>query len=182
MSPSNTLQAALESGGGSRLSIPFGGARTAYFAAPELEALAEGRYYYGTASVKSGSDTLLTVPVQIRRPLVEQDSEQVVEAPGASVVSLEQEHAAESDEDPIAAARNKFEQVASADAGSVDSLKAAWEWTEAAPMCFDAELAVLRTLAAADLHQHAQQRAKGYLQRFPQKMHEFLAAAVRWNP
>lgn len=182
MSPSSTLQAALENGGGSRLTIPYGGARTAYFTAPELEALPDGRYYYGTASVKAGSDTVLTVPLSIRRPLVSQEAEVEGEVPSASVVRLEQQEAGEGDEDQVAAARSKFEQASSADPASVDSLKAAWEWTEAAPMCFEAELAVLRTLAAADLHEFAQHRAKGYLQRFPHKLQDFLAAAPTWNP
>ncbi len=179
MSPSSTLQAALDSEGGSRLSIPHGGARTAYFRAPELEPLADGRYYYGTASVKSGKDTVLTVPMQINRPMVA--VEEIEELPGASVVSMEQE-GADPEEDPIAVARSKYEEAEATDPASVDSLKAAWDWTKAAPMCFEAEMAVLRTLSEAGLHDHAQNRAKGYLKRFPKRMQEFLAAAPRWNP
>lgn len=184
MTPSNTLQAALESSGGGRLSIPFGGARTAYFTAPKLDPVDDGRYYYGTASVKSGQDTLLNVPLQIRRPLVAAAAPEIEEeeGPSASIVSLEVQEGEEEKEDPIAAARTKFEEAASADAASVASLKAAWEWTEAAPMCFEAELAVLHTLSAAGLHDYAQHRAKGYLQRFPMQVQDFLAAAPSWNP
>ncbi|MBC8404913.1 MAG: S8 family serine peptidase [Planctomycetes bacterium] len=182
MSASSGLQEALQGNAGSTLDIPFGGARTAYLATPELEALRDGRYYFGSATVKSGGDTVLSLPLSIHRPWVAPAEAMEEEAPAISVVSLTQQEAANADEDPIAAARAKFEETQSADAASAACLHAAWDWQSADSMNFEAELAVLETLAAANLNDYAQQRGTGFLSRFPSQITVFLDAAAGWNP
>ncbi len=203
----NSLEQALSGGSGARLNLAYGGARSAVLAMPELEPLADGRYYYGAVTFKRGDDAVLAVPLQVGRPqasALPESTEAVV--PDASLtVSLETENtsvdaagaaaedgaaddlaaAGEGDEDTTLAALHKayLEALASEhDAGRARRIfDAALAWKEGAPLQYGAELALYQSVADAGLVERAREMGRGFLRRFPREAETFVLAASTWG-
>ncbi|RMH02121.1 MAG: hypothetical protein D6702_09540, partial [Planctomycetota bacterium] len=152
------------------LRIPFGGSRLLAVRVPELPALAGGAYYFGTVRIRSGGDDLLSLPLRIERP-----------APAGEEAGADEDAA-----EPGAEERAAYERLSAGGgeeaAEPAARLAAARAWAEAAPSSGEAELAVLRELAAAGLAEFARDRARSFLGRFPALRDAFLAAAPAWNP
>ncbi len=183
------LDQALEDGSASgRLRIPYAGARSLYARMPELEPLAAGSFYFGELSLVQGEDTLLSLPLRVVRPLEPiGESKTAVEAAADPAEAVEPavepavEAAAESEADPVEEARAAYRSAAGEpEAEPGQALGKARAWAEAAPQQGEAELAVLRELAAAGLADFAQRQGLGFLDRFPRLQQAFLEAAPLW--
>jgi hypothetical protein len=177
-----SLQGAFDGHGASgRLTIPFQGARTLFAVMPELDALDTGSYYYGSVKVKSGSDTVADVPLQVFRPAV-------AAAPVASLAAADEaEQGPATEETPASAAAEETPESAWAEAKAsgaeqpVQWITAARDWQDAEPLDYRAELAVYEALVAAGLPEQARRQAVGFLKRFPNRADEFRDAARSWN-
>jgi hypothetical protein len=174
-----SLKGAFDGNGASgRMTIPFQGARTLFAKMPSLDALEFGAYYFGAVKVKSGSDTVASVPLQVFRPM------------GKPVATTELVKAEESaPEGEVAAAADTTnekekawsEAKASGEESPVKWISSARDWQKEMPLEFRAELAVYEALVAAGLKAEARDQAVGFLKRFPNRVSEFLAAARNWN-
>ncbi len=167
------LDEALKGGAASSaVRVPYAGARTVYARIPELAALPAGQRWFGHLSVREGGVELVRVPLRVLRPQLE------APAADAEAADAEAEDAAE----PGAEARAAFEAALVDEAvDAAGRLAKARAWAEAAPASAEAELALLRQMAAAGLADFAAARAAGFLDRFPQAQEAFLAAAAAWN-
>ena len=149
-----------------RITLPYGGARTLVLDLPELKELHSGAYYYGTARFARGDDTLLQIPIRVERP----GNGGPVEA-SAAVESAGREE------------EEAYRELAGQETSTATELLAkARAWAEAAPYDPDAALAVLQVLSEAGLQDLARADARGFLGRFPHRATQFLSAAESWNP
>lgn len=162
------LQSAFsESGSSSRMSIPYGGARSLFARIPELEPLDHGRRYFGSVSVSDGDGTLVSVPLSIRRPVP------------SSVVAKEWAIAEETE---MCEEQTKWSEAkAEGNDKPVAWIAAARAWSEAEPQNPEAALAVYESLVAAGLPEIAKRDAVTFLRDFPNEVEAFLAAAPSWN-
>ncbi|MDA1114130.1 MAG: S8 family serine peptidase [Planctomycetota bacterium] len=156
-----------ETGASSRLSIPFGGARSSFARMPELESLDDGQRYFGSVSVKSGSNTLVTVPLSIDRP--------------TAPLTGPKDWAVTAAEEPCEEHASWVEAKASGSEKPVAWISAARDWASAEPLNFEATLAVYEALVNAGLPDIAKRDAVGFLASFPNRVEEFRAAAKSWN-
>jgi hypothetical protein len=162
------LQSAIsESGASSRMSIPFGGARSSFARMPELESLEDGQRYFGSVSVKAGSNTLVTVPLSIARP--------------TAPMTGPQDWAVTEAEEPCEEHANWAEAKASGGESPVAWISAARDWASAEPLNFEATLAVYEALVSAEMPDVAKRDAVGFLATFPNRIEEFRTAAKSWN-
>jgi len=172
---SDNLQEVYGGGGSSHFRFPKGGARTAIFEAPKLEALPAGAYWYGSASFKSHGESLLTLPLQVHRPqhvLLEEEP-----------AELKPEEAS-ADAEELAEANPESLYEEAVDLGECSALERvgfARDWAEASPESASATLAVLVSLAEGGVKVRARELARGFLVKFPQEVDDFLAAAPLWN-
>jgi subtilisin family serine protease len=154
-----------------RLTIPYRGARTLFAKMPELDALADGAYYYGSVSVRDGSDTLITVPLQIDRP-----QSMAAAKAAAEEASAESEEPAAGEEE-----RQAYEEAKAAGAENpVAWIAAARDWHEAVPLNHEAALAVLDALVGAGLPDRARAEAASFLSHFPEQAEALRQAAQAW--
>ena len=173
-------------GASGRLTIPFQGARTLFAKVPDLDALEFGSYYFGSVTVKSGSDTVASVPLQVFRPMGQPvAAAEIAELAKAEMALVE---VTLEDIDAMAAADTTNEKEtawseakASGEESPVKWISSARDWQKEMPLEFRAELAVYESLVAAGLRIEAREQAVGFLKRFPNRVSEFLAAARSWN-
>lgn len=171
------LAAALAgSGGGGELTLPYAGARTLYAVVPELPALAGGRRYFGSVSLRRGEHELLRLPLRIERPL----APPIAAEPAAGEAAPAGGEAAPAAPGAAECAALEALDPSSAEAG--ERLAKARAWAAAAPLDGLAALAVLRELAAAGMPDFARADAIAFVGRFPALRSAFLAAAPAWNP
>ncbi|MHC4824735.1 MAG: hypothetical protein ACYTEP_12090 [Planctomycetota bacterium] len=169
------------SGQSSRLSIPFGGARSIFARMPELEPLGFGRRYFGSVSVSDGDGTLVSVPLSVYRPQGE------VQAPASDPASALAAGDAVDAGESAGMGDSCEEQVKWSEAKAegkdqpVAWIAAARDWSDAEPFDFEARLAVYEALVAAGLPEIAKRSAVDFLKHFPQRIDEFRAAAKSWN-
>lgn len=179
------------SGKSSRLSIPFGGARSLFARMPALDPLEHGRRYFGSVSVSDGDGTLVTVPLSVFRPAGGSPAAMAASDSLAAAAGEEaREDAAVAGEDVVAEEAMDSpceEQVKWSEAKAAGSDKpvawiaAAREWSAAEPFDFEAQLSVYEALVAAGLPEVAKGSAVDFLKRFPQRIDEFRSAAQSWN-
>lgn len=200
------LETALAGGSGSRLRIPFGGSRLSILAPPELAALANGAYWYGSVRAEADGETLGIAELRVERPmhaappvaLVQDDASAEPEGTlarllddSALVNSLTQnseqpaaEQEVREDADPAAAAAQAYQDacmIAGTPEGKCKRVLAARAWNSVDPMNPEAELAIYLSLGEGGLMARARTLSRGFLTRFPQQIEVFLEHAKRWN-
>ncbi|MFQ5750178.1 MAG: hypothetical protein ACE5H3_12100, partial [Planctomycetota bacterium] len=160
----------LDEGKLGRLSLPAGGVRTVIASLPELHGLAGGGAWFGSFTFQKGSETLLSVPLQIERP----------GHPPAPSLAEAGEGESGAQTPPAELAFGKVQ----ADPASTPAarLAKARAWMENAPLSPQARLAWLRALAAVGLSERARREGRDFLARYPRKVEDFLQAAPAWNP
>ncbi|MBT4559610.1 MAG: S8 family serine peptidase [Planctomycetes bacterium] len=191
MSVSTDWDGALDGGGGSRTRVPFLGARTFFFEAPELEPLPAGQFYFGSCTLTQGDDEIRVLPLRVERPLVAAAVEEVEleedvaeETPSVDDLTDVEAEATEAKEEAEAepTPQEAFEAAkADPETTDVERVKLAREWASAEPLSWDAALSVPLALATGGLKAEAFRAASSLLTQFPTRVEDFLAAAVAWN-
>jgi len=191
MSVSTDWDGALDGGGGSRTRVPFLGARTFFFEAPELEPLPAGQFYFGSCTLTQGDDEIRVLPLRVERPLVAAAVEEVEleedvaeETPSVDDLTDVEAEATEAKEEAEAepTPQEAFEAAkADPETTDVERVKLAREWASAEPLSWDAALSVPLALATGGLKADAFRAASSLLTQFPTRVEDFLAAAVAWN-
>jgi len=188
---STSLADAVSGDYGSRLNIPYFGSRLSVVHAPELAALPDGQYWFGTISARAEGMNYGSAEMRIERPALQQAPSTAIAAatPAHTPVADGDASLASMDHDdeelsPAEEARQAYEEACSAgDSAEAVRLRiaAARHWASTAPHAAQAELAIYDSLVAADLQQRARQLATRFLTRFPREIQAFLSAAPSWN-